>query len=456
MGNTASGRLQRAQDAEAHLKKKVAAVTDENPNAKWKEEWKVALEEMVGRIVVSTVPTVPSNSQGLLIQFHGIPGLALRPAVSLDSGWQFPDELKNSSDSSSSSSMRVRKCLNMQQLPYNLWRDVFQQFYSLPGSNYELGLYYCVERLLLPQVRRRLFLENQVYVLPQHYAPTIFRDVAYDKGWVHLNDMGYESEGYVHQLDYVPPSASQKDSCAIWNGSPNSRRRILRHITTMQCHNFFQLLFRLDKQKLRAAEQLLETITCFVGHRFMVATMTMKTIIPKTHSELASIGPVASETWKQDEIHNGNCQTLEFVKILLPPFSSAADRSNTAILHAKEMSLTSQFTMDELITLFRGVVKINIEYAYLLEDHLQWNFPLPNDHFADPKDLRGRVTMTPIFKEMNQFRLRISTAEQQLIGNNRFPVVLARLVTDYFSFPPCSIDTQQTEWKVWKCPLVEW
>lgn len=461
----------------AKLRREILAVVNANADVgvKWKQEWKIAIEEMVDQITVS------SNSFGLVIQFNtssesSASGLLLQPAVNFFSGWIFPPEFSNSflhddehgNSPDSSIQMKVRKCLGLDQLPWNLWCEIFQKFYSSSDINSicENGAPHRGMTRLSQQVKKQLYLESQVYVLLQHYAPSIFRDVFCDRGWIYFSSVRNEDEDDPYNWIFIPYFALYDTKYVIWHPTLKYRDRICEHIVLGQCRNLLQLLFRHDQQKLCSVEQLLQIISASVRGRLTSTTLTMKTVFPQICSK------------------NTQSATLVFTVVLLPPltldmlavddglvlpttltakekiFITTPEFKELKVMHAEEMFLLEKFTPQELVTIFRAVAKINIEYAYLL-DELGSKFPQFNDHYNDPKNLRGSVTETPVYKEMESFAHLISSAQEFLSGNNddnscKLPTALAKLVTDYFEFPPPSINCEAIEWKVETPPLNVW
>lgn len=436
------------KDYTAQLKVEIYGVINANVDmgVKWKEEWRVAIEEMINQIQVS------SNSFGPFVKFNNVPGLMLQPFFNLSSGWFFPAEFTNSSDpfnslvgydgcgnsTISSIQMKVRRCLNMDKLPYNLWCEIFQQFYYSLGNSahttYTNGDPHPGIKLLSPPVQRQLYLENQHCVLPQHYASTIFCDVPCDRGWISLSSVR-DTFGY------------NRTNPAVWNCKTKFRTRIRLHIVSIQCSNLLQLLFRHDRQKLSSAEQLLSTISWTVGLTSTTVVARMETIDPGSYLAITKTG------WSVES-------NLAIAK-LLPPFT--LNPTGTAeifkVAHARERFLLEQFDSYELTTIFHAMAKINIEYAYLLQEKLCWRFPMIDDCYDDPKNLRGSVTTAPVHKEMEYFYNLISSVRELIGGSNnvcRLPTALAKLVTDYFEFPLPSIDCQSAEWKVENSPLDVW
>lgn len=425
-------------DDAAELKRRILATVtaNENVGVKWKEEWKVVLEEIVNQI------EVVRSSLSLIIRFNNVPELQLR--FGLFSGWTFPPKFTSyllHDGRTSSLEMRVRKCLGMNSLPYNLWCEVFQQFYSLPNTSWIrhesyngvwsiLNVKY-LDRKVLPQ----LCLENQVCVLPQHYAPSIFRDIPCDRGWIHLNSVRAKDEYDRDSNDwnYIAVPGFSPDWPAAWNCTMEIRKRIRQHIALVQCRNLFQLLFRHDRQKLYSAEQILSTSSC----AFNLASSTVKIQIRVQSS-------------KSNPVDSAEYLNFSQVEIVTPTVVTTPELEKLKTVH----------TLQESAILFGCIAKINIEYAHLL-GQLGWSFPLAEDHYSDPKDLRGCVTTAPAHREMESFCQLISATVKLLgAGENckdyALPTVLANLVTDYFEFPLPSIDCQGTEWQAKTSPLSAW
>lgn len=460
MGNTAEKQRKKKQEDEINrarieveiikktkqLKQTILAATNNGESSGlWKKEWKVALQELViDRIMVTY------KDSDYILGFHNVPGLTLRSFGYSTASWQFPN-VENSAYQKYQWGVdcaRVFECLGMdKQLPYNLWRQlIFPNFYIfLNGANlagrykydHQEGMH------LHPDLRKRLYSGNQAYVYPQHYAPDIFHDIPCDRGWIYLHST---------------PSNGSVDICApLWD-YPIFRFRLRDYFKLIQSHNLIEILFRHDKQKCNLAKQLLETISCTIQSNPLSLTSLMTSV------KMTTICPEIIRTSSQD-----------FVCILkhLAPFASSYQLANFAMqveekkseaatlefeklkeTREKELFLVSQFDPYELANLIRCIVKINVEYFYLfVEDNANANaksapthnfpkFPSLDDHFDNPKNLRGRVTETPVHKEMESFRNYLSAFERQLADDEdcKLPVVLAKLTADYLLFPQPSAD----------------
>lgn len=430
----------------------------------WKEEWKVALQELVvDRIVVKVVDS------NFVLGFRGVPGLLLNLTCYCISQWSFPNtDVSSNSNSNSDENSRLRlsltcdskigytcslrhdavcNCHNLTtdivqvfdhldilnklqaKLPYNLCRQVFRAFYICGG--YESGTHPDHQESVQNESRwgggvlEKLLQESQVYVLPQHYAADIFRGIPCDRNWIRLTDIPGNRYNQLQKSEQNFPVQGTQ----AWCRSDEMQIRVHKYLATIQCRNLIELLFRHDKRKCDFAKQLLDTIDVSAK------------VINTTGYVSAKVISVTMETINLIMIQQ-SLQQLQSQDLVPVPFLNcyytAKDQLVENSAHAKELFLISQFDSRELAQLIECIVKTNIEYLFG-NSLFRSNFPSPNDHFDNLKKLRGRVTETPVHKEMESFRHFLFAAEQQLENDIKFPAVLARLTTEYLSFPAPNI-----------------
>lgn len=465
-------------------------------NDYWKSEWKDAVSELTMQMEIGIRQrskwSPPISSRGYRfnldndlreVTFRNVPGLICRPYC--ESKWIIPQYSSSTNALSSalssapehktgvsertrSASTRVRNILGLEdKLPYNLWVEVLHAFYSFFHTSAQSAHDISDEKTL-----SNLLLETQVYILPQHYSPTIFYNVPCDRGWIRFGDAHNAKNGEVSKFGLQNFETGHNRQ---WNKTFVDR--VMDVVAKHQAGKLIDILFRHNSLKRDFAKQLLEFTTCVVDEK-SVKVFT-KTIRPKAY-------------WEDLDTWNRLCNSNHFIKSdnstekirhraamisSLFPFSLGSSRRpasfaeekrrELAETRAKELSLFDQFDAHELESLFSCIMQIFIEYDRILrsdsksgndndngksEPHLRSSFPSSDDHFNNLDNLRGRLAGAPIIKELELFHSRIAVTELKL-QEVFFPNVLIRLITDYFPPPsPAPLETSPEESCAWLPP----
>lgn len=218
-----------------------------------------------------------------------------------------------------------------------------------------------------------------------------------------------------------------------------------KFIIQSQVDDIVQLLFRHDLHKRNLAKQIVAIIT--LG-KTKIRKMSQSTgsFFSQTliHLNLQTVRPIIEWTTVDEE----TIPSASFRSLTPPPKSNFEVDSKAQL---SEVSMLSHFDPCELGNLFQWITQIHNEYAGIFDDlRFNLNFPTLNDHFDDPKNLRGCLADTKFIKSASAFNQLLTTADRTLLELSfssqsvesnkceKLPTVLCSLITDYLPFPPAS------------------
>lgn len=440
----------------------------------WKEEWKVAVREIAEQVEIRVenfqsasarhnnrscgkcIDNDKSKSKDIKsIWFRHVPKLEInlkRGVSGNEALWTFP-KVKVMEHHKYSTAIDAYHCLGLAEkaekanlnsrLPFNLWYQVYCSIYR-----------FC--NVAIPRTSSKLdesiIAEYQFYVLPQHYSVFVYCQVSHDRGWMRLDSMrAAEIEGFPFYSLNQDLAQNGVARTTVWGQDSGFTNRLRNFIVRSQAEDVAQLLFRHDLQKQKLACQIVSNIDLnswrLPHRRSMPAGLQLSTVD-------VGIG------WQE----NADEQVL-VCSLRAPDISSQSPTKLTESkigseleykqAQATELLLLSHFDPYELGTLFQWIIQMSADYFTMFcKLHYNRDFPNLNDHFSNPKQLRGRLTDTNFGKSAESFRRLIITASQtfnQLSSLQQqseqclFPKVLCTLTTDYLSFPlpPCPWSTAQ-------------
>lgn len=445
MGNSAAKELQ--LDA---FRKAILGVIEDH----WKEEWKIAVRQVVEQIDIDIASlqfpspwqendnhTSNAASNGnneskrkcfkrsdnndikydnsvkaiRRVRFRNVPGLELdilkRGSEQMEfcsSGplWTFP-QVKTMGDYKHSTATAVRQCLGLNGpvnwLPYNLWCQVFDRIHTFCKVG-ALVAPYATDR-----VDEKFIMERQYYVFPQHYSTFVYRGVPHDRGWIRFDRA---LAGQIENFPFDRHSELWKPWGSNRHFSPPNARfinRLQEFIIRSQTDGIVQALFRHDPTKQELAYQIAEIIG--LDYAKFSYSLVGRRNNASYELKLQAVKPTIQWT-NMDGVDVPVCSSLEQVSVV--PVGLTDGLSNGEMREV-ELSLLSYFDPYELGTLFQWITQICSDYATLFARlKSDFNFPSPDDHFSNPKQLRGKLADTHFVKSMSVFKQLVATADNAL------------------------------------------
>lgn len=383
----------------------------------WKDEWKILVYQFLNQMRLRG-----EHDQGKIVYsltFSKVPDLTLflKPKE---------DEVRFQSFHSGNLEnaafrdvqIRMRSSLSMNKIPFNLWFSLLRQIrvtFCISPQDHS-----CRPSNVFDEIGRPYF-ENQVYVRPQHYHPKYFN---------------YSIVSFPHFV--------AGEWCGIYldrwtvNGCLDSdpaflpNRGSAEFVTTV------------------APLQIDEMITLVFHYSIAKQTFARKIAASLHVFERAGGGVVyySDMTGHQQDINwlqNGDGEQVPLCELFF------ANQFNALLLDAKDC-----FSEHELGLLFAWVHHCHCENSKLVKQCFSDpTFPTIDDHFDNPKLLRGRLADTSILKTTMQFREVLaalpalftsivkSKSKSELSGGSSesqpqplLPLALMKLIVDYFPFPP--------------------